>query len=127
MSPISWTHHWLWVLPALATLAGPRRPRGGRLAPLGGFTLLVLSPLWWLPNEDDREYRWHGWQLVIGNSYVIAAVLFLLVIGVHVFRPHAPAGRHGDQTAAGRGVGRTERTALTHPAPRVPSSTTTLS
>ncbi|WP_165035286.1 glycosyltransferase 87 family protein [Candidatus Protofrankia californiensis] len=127
VSPISWTHHWLWTLPALAALVGPQRPRGGRLAALGGFTLLVLSPLWWLPNEDDREYQWHGWQLVIGNSYVIAAVVFLLMVGVHVLHPRAPAGLHGSQTAAGRTAGRTERTALAHPAPSVPSSTTTLS
>ncbi|WP_239348263.1 glycosyltransferase 87 family protein [Frankia sp. Cj3] len=145
VSPISWTHHWLWALPALAWLAGPARPRGGRFAALGGFALLVLAPMWWLPYEHNREYSWHGWQLLIGNSYTIAAVLFLLTVLGHLLlsRPAAastaadgtipdqPAGPlmrpAADQIVAGRAVGSAERTALAQPEPNPPSSTTTLS
>ncbi len=107
VSPISWTHHWLWALPALAWLAGPTGPRGGRLAAVGGFALLVLAPMWWLPYEHDREYSWHGWQLLVGNSYAIAAVLFLLAVVGHLA---SRAGSGSDRGGPRRRQRRADRT-----------------
>jgi hypothetical protein len=47
VSPISWTHHWVWILPALVVLL-----RGGtrsRIAAGCGYVLFVLAPMWWTP------------------------------------------------------------------------------
>ncbi|MCK9897830.1 glycosyltransferase 87 family protein [Frankia sp. AgB32] len=96
VSPVSWTHHWLWALAAVAWLAAPGRidghtpspasasspARRALLAAAVGTVLLLVSPVWWVPNTRNREYTWSGWQLVAGNSYFLAAAAFLLAIGV---------------------------------------------
>ncbi len=103
VSPVSWTHHWMWSLAALAWLAAPSRrgdhtpgtggaPRSGRWVPVAaaaaGTVLLLISPVWWVPNTQNREYAWSGWQLVAGNSYFLAAASFLLLIGIRTGGAH---------------------------------------
>ena len=41
--PISWSHHWVWVIPALAVLV--RDGRRGVAA--GAVAVFVLAPVWW--------------------------------------------------------------------------------
>lgn len=95
VSPISWVHHWVWLIPLLvgvAQLIGTLRNRAFRwLAWIGFAGLLSLfynwpGILWSVPEtpnigrpRDFAEYRWHGFQLVIGNlDVVIGLVLFTL-------------------------------------------------
>lgn len=79
ISPVSWTHHWVWVIPLLATLlAGlPRDVTAApkRLATLaavvvvfGSYVLLIL------PGGRDPD----GWTLldhVLGNAYLATALV----------------------------------------------------
>jgi hypothetical protein len=78
VSPISWTHHWVWIVPSLAVLV-----RDGRRWPaLGGYLLFVLAPPWWTPHSGGpREYGWHGWLTPVANSYLIAGLSFLSYLG----------------------------------------------
>jgi alpha-1,2-mannosyltransferase len=110
VSPISWNHHWVFVLPALALLVpGPAatswpRRLATRLAL--GLPLVVLFLVYptrfsapsghWnpaaqlklggllgiVPHDGTLEYHWHGWQLVLGNMYVILGLLFLGAVAV---------------------------------------------
>ncbi|GEE04027.1 membrane protein [Gordonia spumicola] len=83
VSPVSWSHHWVWAVPALviavdAIVAG-RRDRGFCIAT--GFALLMFAvgPHWLLPGSHDRELGWAWWQQIIGAAYVLFTFAVLAV------------------------------------------------
>jgi alpha-1,2-mannosyltransferase len=81
ISPVSYSHHWVWIVPILLTggvFAWRTRHPAAIAAVAGGTLLFVLAPHWWW---DPRE-PWHIWRLLTGNAYVWAAlaVLALAVI-----------------------------------------------
>jgi alpha-1,2-mannosyltransferase len=102
VSPISWSHHYVYVVPALVLAAcGPRR-LGYRILgaalvvglfgwwPLstgdqgGGEAQVRLLPRGWLqlaPNRGNQrttvEFTWHGLQLIVGNYYVLTLLVFI--------------------------------------------------
>jgi alpha-1,2-mannosyltransferase len=76
-SPISWSHHWVMALPALATLCfAPIRAL--RWFGYGGVVLLLSRAIWTVPNRDDVEYQHHGFQLIVGNAYVLYGALAVI-------------------------------------------------
>jgi alpha-1,2-mannosyltransferase len=115
VSPISWDHHWVWIVPGVAALVGYGvRATGWRRIPwlaagvlvtalfgawpgslwgqptdLGGFSEGLI---WAPPNTNpgtfgrlgDRpsyaEYHWRGFQLLVGNLYVLTGLAVLLII-----------------------------------------------
>jgi alpha-1,2-mannosyltransferase len=99
VSPVSWSHHYVYVIPAFALAAyGPRR-LGYRIAGVafivglfgfwpvpigaqGGYDprarLLPRGLLRFAPNRGHNlEYTWRGLELIAGNYYVV--VLLILV------------------------------------------------
>jgi alpha-1,2-mannosyltransferase len=87
ISPVSWSHHWVWAAPALLLLA-VRGLRDGRrallAAAIAGLALFAAGPQWWFPHTDNREAHWAAWEQVAGGSYVIlAAVILLIAAGPH--------------------------------------------
>ena len=82
VSPVSWSHHWVWIVPALLVLAalGHRRNlRAPEVAALAGLVIFAASPQWWFPHGGHRELGWALWEQVAGSSYVIFAVFVLLL------------------------------------------------
>src|SRR6202044_2608914 len=101
VSPISWSHHYVYVVPALVLAAyGPRR-LGYRIL---GAALVVGLFGWWplpigsqggydpraqllprgllllAPNEGNNgtvEFTWRGLELIVGNYYVVALLVFI--------------------------------------------------
>jgi alpha-1,2-mannosyltransferase len=94
VSPVSWSHHWVWGIPAVLTLAVVGLRNRAQL-PIGlattGAVLFLVSPHSWLPSSGDRELRWAAWQQVVGSSYVYfaAAVLILAAFAKSLWREHA--------------------------------------
>jgi alpha-1,2-mannosyltransferase len=90
VSPVSWSHHWVWVAPLLVVLADlatrPRSlaaPRLRRWAPwLGAAAVAVLfsGVLWIVPASPARGYTMTGFQQVIGDLYVLAGLAGLVVM-----------------------------------------------
>ncbi|RZS90357.1 alpha-1,2-mannosyltransferase [Motilibacter rhizosphaerae] len=81
LSPVSWTHHWVWALPALLVLAA-ERPRAAATA----YAVLLVSPPWWTPHDGGpREYGWHGLVTVAADAYL------LLGVGLLALLAHPPA------------------------------------
>lgn len=79
VSPITWAHHLVWVVPVLIWLAlAPDRPRGGPLWAALGAGLFFWAPIWHVPFGSNRELSEHGWQLIGGNAFFFATVLFLI-------------------------------------------------
>jgi alpha-1,2-mannosyltransferase len=83
VSPISWSHHWVLALPALALFAyraHVKRSRAG-LASAGAMMAIGFSQMiWWVPVNTPRhsELHLHGLQLVYANAYVIVGVAVLI-------------------------------------------------
>lgn len=76
VSPISWTHHWVWVLPALVILVLGGRP--SRVAALCAYVLFVVAPMWFTPdNGGSGEYGFHWLLTLAANCYLIAGLAFL--------------------------------------------------
>ncbi|MGW4488569.1 glycosyltransferase 87 family protein [Amycolatopsis sp. NPDC004368] len=83
-SPISWSHHWVWIVPAtivLATRATTPRAVAGLAAVVAIF---IIAPHSLVPADDFRELAWSPWDHVIGNSYLVLALGFL---GWNCFAP----------------------------------------
>jgi alpha-1,2-mannosyltransferase len=78
ISPVSWSHHYVWIVPLLAWLAlTTNQLRGRWWWALGAAALFWAAPIWWVPNVQQG----YGGPLVFlaGNSYFLAAVAFLLL------------------------------------------------
>jgi alpha-1,2-mannosyltransferase len=82
ISPMSWSHHWVWCVPALLALAEIGRRHQHRLA-LGtaacGLVMFATAPQWWLGKLAGSELSWGAWQQAVGSSYVLFAALVLLL------------------------------------------------
>jgi hypothetical protein len=83
VSPITWVHHMVWIVPVVIWLAkGADRPRRGpAIAAVTAF-VFVVAPIWWVPRSyvvsaNPPELHEQGWQLVAGNFFFFATVVFL--------------------------------------------------
>ncbi|KAF0844872.1 glycosyltransferase 87 family protein [Nocardia caishijiensis] len=88
LSPISWSHHWVWIAPALLAIVChartvPAAPaRGWYATALVVAAVFIIAPHSFLPDGEHRETSWTWNQHLIGDTYVWSAValvvLFLL-------------------------------------------------
>lgn len=79
VSPISWSHHWVWAWPALLVLvaAGRRRRSAWVLAALWAVCFAARS-MWWPPFGHDAELTWSAPERIVGDPYVVAAVMWVV-------------------------------------------------
>ncbi len=101
VSPITWTHHLWWVVPAVAVLvragARDRRALGAALAVAG----LFASSLPDLAHTHLGEHLAHGPLVVLAeSSYALAALLLVLLL------PYARSAASARPVHRGRTVGR---------------------
>ncbi len=75
-SPVSWSHHWVWVVVVLLLLAHRRAWLSVWL--LGA--LFWLGPFWALRNAKIPELGLSGWQQVVGGCYVLAGLGLLALL-----------------------------------------------
>ncbi|PRY41607.1 glycosyltransferase 87 family protein [Umezawaea tangerina] len=112
-SPVSWSHHWVWIAPALVLL-GVRAWRSRKALAGTGVAVLVLvfctGPFWLFARGGNRELGWSWWQHLVGDAYVwcgLALVVWVALRGrLSLTAPlrhcrHAPRrivvqGRHMD-------------------------------
>lgn len=81
VSPISWTHHWVWAVVVLlgwAELARRTRRRGFAVLAGTGAVLFVAGPQWWWPRGGEAERHWNFVQQLTGNGYVLFGLAVLL-------------------------------------------------
>jgi alpha-1,2-mannosyltransferase len=69
-SPVSWSHHWVWAVP-LALALWER----SRWAAAAWTAVFVARPIVWPPWGERREYGWNVSDHLVGNAYLMAAVL----------------------------------------------------
>jgi len=98
VSPISWAHHWVWVLPALVLLVRA----GHRAAAAAGYLLFAVAPFWFTPHAGGpREYGFHWLLTPVANCFLIAGVAFLAYLALSPLR--RPEGVPGQAEDHGRG------------------------
>src|SRR5690242_2047654 len=133
-SPISWSHHYVYVVPALVLAAyGPRR-LGYRI--LGAALVVGLFGWWPVPigsqggydpkaqllprgflllapnrgNNGTVELTWRGLELIVGNYYVLTLLVFIaatacaLVLTRRRLRPERAAPGFAGEVAGAGGV-----------------------
>ena len=99
ISPVSWSHHWVWCAPALLTLADLARRHRHRLAAAAtaaGLILFTAAPQWWLAKFAGPAPDWTPWQQAIGSSYVFFAALILLLSACGQLNPPTTTTRTAD-------------------------------
>jgi alpha-1,2-mannosyltransferase len=73
-SPVSWTHHWVWAIPALLVLVQSRRwVASGLLA-----AIFVIAPMWFTPRGHFLELSHNWWQVAACLSYVVVGLTYLV-------------------------------------------------
>jgi alpha-1,2-mannosyltransferase len=136
-SPISWSHHYVYVVPALVLAAyGPRRlgyrilgvalvvglfgwwpvPIGNQggydpNAPLLPRGLLLLAPN--RGNTGALEFTWRGLELIAGNYYVLTLLVFIAatacgLVLTHRLTPERAADPEPDAARPARPPGITQ-------------------
>jgi alpha-1,2-mannosyltransferase len=87
VSPISWVHHMVWVVPAILWLAvAEDRPRWGVPLAMGTAVLFWSAPIWWVPYQNTSDLHLNAWQLLAGNSFFLAMLIFVLGATILVVR-----------------------------------------
>jgi alpha-1,2-mannosyltransferase len=81
LSPVSWTHHWVWLLPTMIWLIhGPLRDRrGAQILGWGWLVLTLIGPPWLLSFAQPTIWQTgRPWYLAwAGLVYIVAAVATL--------------------------------------------------
>ena len=93
VSPTSWSHHWVWVAPALLVMAATAwRDRSvvWAVAAVLSASVFVLAPHQWLPRAEERELSWSLTEQVIGSTYVWFTVLLFVAVRVGLRSAAAP-------------------------------------
>ncbi|UZJ23547.1 glycosyltransferase 87 family protein [Rhodococcus antarcticus] len=96
VSPVSWSHHWVWAMPALLVLGLvvlATRSRAAAVLGVLGFLVFAIAPQWRLPNDNTSgvEISWAVWQKVVGNGYVWWGAALLVVCALVADRWGTPA------------------------------------
>ncbi|WP_328386871.1 glycosyltransferase 87 family protein [Streptomyces sp. NBC_00400] len=114
VSPISWSHHWVWCVPMVILLGSEALHRTHAAArrwwaATSALGLLFCSfALWWVPHRWHRHEELHqnGVQMLLSDVYPLAGLALLALAGVRLWRRGRRPGRDsGHPTAtAGHGV-----------------------
>ncbi|MFE0625734.1 glycosyltransferase 87 family protein [Streptomyces sp. NPDC058864] len=100
VSPVSWSHHWVWAVPLVVFLAG-RAPRGRRPALWWGgaalYALLFCSYALWLTPHGDGvsrpELHQSVPQMALSAVYPAAGAAFLCLAAAAVWRGRGDRAR----------------------------------
>jgi len=77
LSPISWSHHWVWIAPAILILAARIQTWRGATALLTVAAVYIAAPHAFLPSSESRELLWQPWQHLVGDAYLLLGLGFL--------------------------------------------------
>ncbi|MGE0214376.1 glycosyltransferase 87 family protein [Mycolicibacterium sp.] len=82
VSPVSWSHHWVWALPTvLVTAVAAVRLRHAALGAVSaaGLALMIWTPITLMP--EHRETAASLWRQLAGGSYLWWAFAVIVVTG----------------------------------------------
>jgi alpha-1,2-mannosyltransferase len=84
VSPTSWSHHWVWIAPALlvaAAIAWAKRSAGWAAVTLATAAVFVVAPHQYIhPQGGEQELTWTPLQQLVGSTYVWFTVLLVVAL-----------------------------------------------
>lgn len=87
VSPVSWSHHWVWALPAVlvtAVLGYRHRSAACGLVSATGVALMYFAPIQLM--TEHQETSASLWRQLIGGSYLWWALAVIIVAGAAALR-----------------------------------------
>ncbi|WP_229702669.1 glycosyltransferase 87 family protein [Streptomyces albiflavescens] len=82
VSPVSWSHHWVWCVPMVLVLVATSRTAAACTA-----LAFCTYALWWVPHGTGRlELHQDGVELTLSALYAGAGFAFLALVGVRLWR-----------------------------------------
>jgi hypothetical protein len=106
VSPVSWSHHWVWCVPTVLLLgveASERRRALPWRASAGAAAVVFCSyALWWVPHGVDGpvtpELHQSGGQMALSALYPAAGLGFLALAGALAVRALREQATHGGES-----------------------------
>jgi alpha-1,2-mannosyltransferase len=98
VSPVSWSHHWVWAVPLIVLLIArlPQTTFASAwkrwLGAVAVIAVFVSCALLILPNGRNIELHWQVWQAMVGNMYIEMPFVLAIVLFVR-WRIQVRAGR----------------------------------
>lgn len=87
VSPVSWSHHWIWMVTAVPLLLSPNElHRNTRLTLVGLVVLVVLAPYWWFSQ---------GWLASVAEAVTPVWAFVLLCVTAVGNQSSGAAAREG--------------------------------
>jgi len=83
VSPVSWSHHWVWALPTVVVsglVAYQRRAAVLAVVSVVGVALMVWPPIELLPEHQEAGADW--WRQLFGMAYVWWALAVIAASGL---------------------------------------------
>ena len=78
-SPISWSHHFIWIVLLIAWLAlAVDRPAHGQWWAAAVAIVFWAAPVWWVPHGPDVKYAGHGWSILLSDSFFLLLAAIVL-------------------------------------------------
>lgn len=129
VSPISWSHHWVWAVPAAVLIAYHAATRvrfrwllGTYLALLAVYPvrlgqygsvapdrpMLPYGLVWLTPHQGGRDLTWNWWQTLVGNSLLLLHIVLLAGVSLSLLRRPRDAGEGRLVPSSGGAVNRPE-------------------
>ncbi|WUW19030.1 glycosyltransferase 87 family protein [Streptomyces sp. NBC_01465] len=73
VSPISWSHHWVWCVPLIAVLVGSGRVRVAWV--MAG--VFAARTMWVVPHQGDLDLQLPWWQQVLAAPYPLVGLVLV--------------------------------------------------
>lgn len=95
-APTAWSHHWIWIIPAIPVLIAETIRRGHWLMYLATTVTILIVDIGpfnalpgnddWRPQPVDLEKTWNFGQSLVGDSFVILGVGWVVAAAVAAYR-----------------------------------------
>ncbi|KUL37188.1 transferase [Streptomyces sp. NRRL F-4489] len=103
VSPISWSHHWVWCVPLLAALAAHARRDRWRWALVAAVAVAFTArSMWAVHHQGLRALHFSWWQQPLAAPYPLLGLALLAALAWWTRRSATGPGIPGARTAARR-------------------------
>ncbi len=90
VSPISWSHHWVWIVPiaivGVEVIRRDYRARAPVLTPAFGMLLapFAVHTIWWPPHGQRVELNHQGIEHLFASAYVLVGFVLVALVAIHL-------------------------------------------
>lgn len=93
-SPVSWSHHFIWVILLIAWLGlSPERPSHRAWWALLAAMVFWAAPFWWVPHGASVRYAGQGWLTPLADSFFIVSLFLVLATGIRIVTMNVATSR----------------------------------